>query len=98
MKSKKDSKRGWDISAFIKEFSNYGRFLLTAAEIYFAFRGRLMSLLELRSAGSHRGLCSRRSLRIFPPLRVFVFSDVRFSCVSPSFSNPINHLHHCFIQ
>src|SRR5690625_4792916 len=27
-----------------------------------AFRGRLMSLLELRSAGSHRGLSSRRSL------------------------------------
>src|SRR5690625_3934223 len=27
-----------------------------------AFRGRLMSLLELRSAGSHRGLSSHRSL------------------------------------
>src|SRR5699024_5352832 len=27
-----------------------------------AFRGRLMSLLELRSSGSHRGLSSHRSL------------------------------------
>src|SRR5690625_6562222 len=27
-----------------------------------AFRGRLMSLLELRSVGSHRGLSSHRSL------------------------------------
>src|SRR5699024_6681463 len=31
----------------------------TAARIHFAFRGRLMSLLVLRTAGSHRGLCSR---------------------------------------
>jgi len=33
----------------------------TAPEIHFAFRGRLVSLLELRSAGSHRGLSSRWS-------------------------------------
>jgi len=44
----------------------------TAAETHCAFRGRLMSLLRLRLAGSHLGLCSHRSLRVFPTLGIVV--------------------------
>jgi len=42
-----------------------------AAEIRFAFRGRLMSLLGQGPAGSHLGLSSHRSLSVFPPLSLF---------------------------
>src|SRR5699024_5444524 len=44
-----------------------------------AFRGRLMSLLELRSAGSHRGLSSRWSLAYSSCWAGFSFSTRCFT-------------------
>jgi len=44
-----------------------------------AFRGRLMSLLELRSAGSHRGLFSRWSLAYSSCWARFSFSTSCFN-------------------
>ncbi len=58
----------------------------TPTEIHFVFLGRMVSLLVIRASGSHRCLCSRRSLLYF--LRhsdmLFVFSFKHFSYVPAS--------------
>jgi len=55
-----------------------------------AFRGRLMSLLELRSVGSHRGLSSRWSLVYSSCWAGFSFSANCFN-----YSIHSNQFHRC---